>query len=112
MPAIDNYAEFLWNCLQFDINVFSHGWMYYYLLVPAIGYFLFFILKWIILTIPMWMPLAVVMRLANIPSPKCRTCAYKVSEEFDYRRVTTIGKRKRNKRFVSSERKITNQLNG
>ena len=83
MSAIEKYFEFLWNCFQFDIQTFSHGWMYYYLLIPALGYFVFFILKWIVLTIPMWMPIATIMRFANRPSPKCRNCAHKTINEFE-----------------------------
>jgi hypothetical protein len=78
MAAIEKYLDFLWNCFQSDIHIFSLSWLYYYLLIPAAGYFVFFILKWIVLTIPMWMPVAIIIRVANLPSPKCRICQYKI----------------------------------
>lgn len=83
MSTINDYLAFLWNSLQFDIQVYSKAWLYYWVLIPAIGYFIFFIFKWIVLTIPLWMPIAVILRLVNIPSPRCKNCAYKTTREFE-----------------------------
>jgi len=77
MGAIGKYLDFLWNSFQYDITVFSHGWLYYWLLIPAIGYAAFFVLKWVFLTVPLWMPFAILVRLFNPPVPNCRNCAYR-----------------------------------
>jgi len=50
----------LWGAFQYDIDVFSQGWLYYCLLVPAIGYFIFFVLKWVVLTAPIWIPIRMI----------------------------------------------------
>ncbi len=56
------YIELLWNTFQYDVDVFSQAWMYYWLLIPAIGYFVFFILKWIVLTAPIWIPIKLIIQ--------------------------------------------------
>jgi len=57
----DKYINLLWNMYQFDINVFSHPWMYYWLLVPAVCYLVFFFAKWAVLTTPIWLPVALAL---------------------------------------------------
>lgn len=54
----EKYLNLLWNMFQYDINVFSHPWLYYWLLVPAVGYLVFFFVKWAVLTTPLWLPIA------------------------------------------------------
>ena len=83
MDVLHKYLEFLWSCFQYDIGVFSKAWIYYWLLVPAIGYFIFFILKWVVLTAPVWLPVTIIVRVFNLPSPKCEECIYKTRHEFD-----------------------------
>jgi hypothetical protein len=48
------YVNFLWQAFQFDIEVFSHWWMYAFLCVPAVGYLIFFCFKWFVITLPIW----------------------------------------------------------
>ncbi|MGB3467777.1 MAG: hypothetical protein WBA74_20995 [Cyclobacteriaceae bacterium] len=50
----DKYLQLLWEAFQYDIEVLSQPWMYYWLLIPAIGYLIFFFCKWIVLTTPIW----------------------------------------------------------
>jgi len=83
MDIIQKYLEFLWNSFQFDMHVFSQGWMYYYLLIPAIGYLVFFFLKWIVLTAPVWLPPFIIIRTANLPSPRCEVCIHKTVHSFE-----------------------------
>src|SRR4030042_4021358 len=83
MDIAHKYLEFLWNCFQYDIEVFSNAWIYYWLLIPAIGYLIFFILKWIVLTAPLWLPVTIIVRVFNLPSPKCEECIYKTHYELD-----------------------------
>ena len=51
------YVTLLWNSFQVDLHVFSQWWLYAPLFIPAIGYAVFFFLKWGILLIPIWLPL-------------------------------------------------------
>lgn len=45
---------------EYDIAVLSQPWMHWCLLIPAIAYTTFFIVKWSVLTAPVWLPLAYV----------------------------------------------------
>ena len=48
------YVNFLWQTFQFDIWVFSQWWAYAFLCIPALGYLAFFLIKWSIITMPIW----------------------------------------------------------
>lgn len=39
------YLNFLWETFQYDMTVFSQSWMYYWVLVPAFAYMIFFMVK-------------------------------------------------------------------
>jgi hypothetical protein len=54
------YLGLIWKAFEYDISVFSQGWIYYWLLIPASFYFMFFIVKWAFLTAPLWIPIAIV----------------------------------------------------
>jgi hypothetical protein len=51
-------AELLISQYEYDIAVFSNPWLYVFFLIPAMAYLVFFILKWSVLTMPVWLPLA------------------------------------------------------
>lgn len=54
------YAEqFTW-----DVECMSQPWMYYFVL-PIMFFLPFFATKWCILTLPFWMPLAIVIQAAR-----------------------------------------------
>ncbi len=59
---INEYLSFLWKMFQYDMNVFSQGWLYYWLLIPAMCYFSFFMIKWAVLTCPIWMPFSIIIK--------------------------------------------------
>jgi len=46
---------------KYDLEMFSQTWFYTWLLVPFIGYLVFFVLKWIVITVPFWLPLKMVV---------------------------------------------------
>ena len=46
----------------FDIWVLSHPWMYYPLLVPAACYSAFMVIKWFVLTAPLWVPFRAIIK--------------------------------------------------
>ena len=50
------YINLLWNQFQYDVSVLSQPWMYWCFLIPAIAYGFFFIIKWALLTAPLWIP--------------------------------------------------------
>ena len=43
-----------WDLFQYDLSVFSQGWIYYWLLIPVTFYTIFFISKWVIILFPIW----------------------------------------------------------
>jgi hypothetical protein len=59
--AIDDYFNFLLSAFQYDIEVFSKPWIYICLLIPAIFYLMFFIMKWWVLLFPIWFPLRLIL---------------------------------------------------
>lgn len=56
------YNEFLWSTFQYDVSVFSQEWMYYCLLIPALSYLCFFMLKWCILLLPFYAPILIPLK--------------------------------------------------
>lgn len=61
ITILEKYIELLWAAFQYDMDVFSQGWLYYWLLVPAVAYLGFFFLKWTVLTTPVWLPVALAL---------------------------------------------------
>jgi len=59
---IDNYLALLWTAFQYDYDVFSKPWLYAWL-VPVFFYLVFFIVKWVVLTLPVWLPCYIVLRI-------------------------------------------------
>ena len=60
LQVLTAYVNMLWSQLQYDIDVFSQPWIYWWALVPAISYLTFFVLKWFVLLIPIAGPLAAI----------------------------------------------------
>lgn len=64
---LTQYLEFLWGAFQYDMDIFSQGWLYYWVLVPAAGYLCFFFIKWVVITAPIWLPFVITLRaLRNV----------------------------------------------
>ena len=61
MEILNSYLTFLWGAFQFDITVFSNPWLYIPMLIPATCYVTFFIVKWAILTAPIWIPFTIIL---------------------------------------------------
>jgi hypothetical protein len=51
--------EILFRNFEYDLEKLSQPWMYYWLLIPAIGYLVFFFGKWAVLTAPIWIPFSI-----------------------------------------------------
>ena len=60
MDIIHAYFEILLRYFQFDMMAFTTPAMYYWV-IPIIFYIHFFILKWVVLTIPIWIPVVIVI---------------------------------------------------
>jgi len=56
------YFQILIECFRYDVSVFSNGWLYAPFLIPAIFYTMFFMVKWIVLSAPVWLPVSIVFR--------------------------------------------------
>ena len=61
MEALTQYTDFLWAQFQYDWGVFTTPWVLYTVL-PAIFYFLFFIVKWWVLLVPITLPCTILSR--------------------------------------------------
>lgn len=109
MEVLSKYLDFLWNNFQHDMGVFSQPWMYYWLLIPAIGYFIFFILKWLLFTAPLWLPVSVIIRVMNFPPPKCETCSHKTAIDLEDKVVDKTAKIR--KKFESTSPTSTSLMN-
>lgn len=48
--------------LRYDIGVMSQPWMYWCALIPACVYAAFMLVKWFVITCPLWMPFACVAK--------------------------------------------------
>ncbi len=58
------YLKMVWELFQYDVGVFSQTWIYYWVLVPAVFYGIFFVIKWTLLTLPIWIiPVMILKRL-------------------------------------------------
>lgn len=58
-----SYLSLLWKCFEYDVEVFSSAWIYVLFLIPACVYLAFFFVKWIVLTVPVWLPIYISMTL-------------------------------------------------
>ena len=65
--TIEKYIDYLWQMFAYDMEVMSQPWMYYWLLIPIIGYLTFFFCKWIVLTTPIWIaPFMILQSLKSV----------------------------------------------
>ena len=55
-------AEALLDMYLRDIEIMSQPWMYWWLLIPITFYVVFFLIKWAILTAPIWLPVAIIAK--------------------------------------------------
>lgn len=56
---MDRILDMLADQWLYDVSVLSQGWMIF-TIFPAMLYMVFMIFKWTILTMPVWIPFAVV----------------------------------------------------
>ena len=56
-----------------DLDVMSEPQMYYYLLLPIACFLVFFVVKWLFLTLPAWLPVAILIAVFRGDSSKSAT---------------------------------------
>lgn len=59
---IDIVLTTLLNLWLWDIAVLSQPWMYYCLLIPALLFSMFVMVKWAVLTAPLWLPFVIILQ--------------------------------------------------
>jgi hypothetical protein len=52
-PFCENLANLYYGLYIWDVVQFSQPWLYWWLLIPAMFFTIFFILKWTLLTLPL-----------------------------------------------------------
>ncbi len=62
---MDRIFEVLIQQWEYDIEVMSQPWMYWWLLVPILCYVAFFFAKWSVLTAPLWLPVALILKIVR-----------------------------------------------
>lgn len=55
---MNKIIDALANKWLYDLNVLSQWWVVW-LIFPAMLYFVFMLVKWLALTLPLWLPIAV-----------------------------------------------------
>jgi len=58
----DQIAQMLFEFWKFDMMIYSQWWMYAPLLIPVLLYTVFFMMKWSIITAPVWLPFFIIFR--------------------------------------------------
>ena len=61
MDILNNLANLYYALYLWDIEQFSKPWLYWWLLIPAGFFTIFFVLKWTLLTLPFWLPLSLIV---------------------------------------------------
>ena len=51
------YVTLLYDLFVYDVEVMSQAWMYWCLMIPICCYAAFFLVKWSLLTAPLWLPI-------------------------------------------------------
>lgn len=65
MDYIHAVLELLARWFLFDMNVFTKWWLYAPLFIPFMIYLCFFLIKWTVITLPIWLPLSKIFGSRN-----------------------------------------------
>jgi hypothetical protein len=67
--VLDAYVRKLYELFLYDTEVMSQSWMYW-CVVPIVVYAVFFLIKWTLLTAPLWLPVSLafgsIIKIKNI----------------------------------------------
>lgn len=75
------YIEFCKGQFQWDVEWFSEPWMYIPMFVPVTFFFVFFVIKWVVITMPLWIPFRVMMKGPMWPMMNRITTKRKLQKE-------------------------------
>jgi len=75
------YVNFAWHTFNFDMWVFSQWWCWAPLGIPAVCYGVFFMIKWVFITFPLWFPVSAVFGVLTAPFKKLPATQEKESTE-------------------------------
>lgn len=64
---MEQVIEVLVSFWLFDVAVFSSVWLYIPFMIPFTFYLVFFMIKWVVLTLPVWMPFMMLIRAWKNP---------------------------------------------
>jgi hypothetical protein len=67
--VIAQYMQFLLDCLKWDAWFYTQWWAYVLFFIPFIFYTMFFMFKWVVLTIPIWLPIQIILRVFGVGKP-------------------------------------------
>ena len=67
---MEQVIEVLVSFWLFDVAVFSSVWLYIPLMIPFFVYLIFFVLKWSLLTLPIWLPFKILIQAWRNPDEK------------------------------------------
>lgn len=59
------YTQLLYKLFLYDVSIFSQKWLLV-TVVPACIYLVFFFVKWVVLTTPVWLPLSIVFHSLSL----------------------------------------------
>jgi hypothetical protein len=57
LQLLAEYLRWLSQIFTGDLHVFGQWWLYAPLLIPFFFYTIFFLAKWVLITLPIWLPL-------------------------------------------------------
>lgn len=57
---MDKVLDILYGFYIYDLEVLSQQWIYW-TIIPGIVYLIFFVLKWAVLTLPVWLPIKIIL---------------------------------------------------
>jgi len=60
---MEKYINYILESIILDVNGYDHWWMWTF--IPAIFYTIFLVLKYAILTLPIWLPFNLVLGALN-----------------------------------------------
>ena len=60
--VVAQYLQFLLDCLKWDAWFYTQWWTYVLFLIPFIVYTPILVFKWFLLTMPIWLPIRIVLR--------------------------------------------------
>jgi hypothetical protein len=63
---LTDYLRYLLNTVQTDIQQFDHWWMWAPFLIPAICWMVLILLKIMLLTCPLWLPIRMALNVRGL----------------------------------------------